>query len=130
MLPESDISAASDRQTRLCFPAELVLCADPPWRGAPVLSESDPSCRANSTRSAAGADDLDFQVPDFLAQSVAVDAEQIGGADLVSPRCGERGGEQRVFDLAQDAVIKPGRRQSVAKAAEILGEMPLDRGRE
>src|ERR1700722_2638195 len=124
MLPESDISAASDRQTRLCFPAELVLCADPPWRGAPVLSESDPSCRANSTRSAAGADHLDLQGPDLLAQSIAVDAEQTGGPDLVSPGCGERSREQRIFDLTQDAVIEPGGRQSVAEAAKVLGEMP------
>src|SRR6185312_14721513 len=51
-------------------------------------------------RSAPGADHLDVEVADLLAQCVAVDAEEIGGANLVAARCRQCGGQQRVFDLA------------------------------
>src|ERR1700736_4781512 len=37
--------------------------------------------------------DLDVEVADLLAQGIAVDAEEIGGADLVAARRGQRGGE-------------------------------------
>src|SRR5215208_7993405 len=69
---------------------------------------------------------LDVEVADLLAQRVAVDAEQVGGADLVTAGSGERGREQRVLDLAQDAVIEAGRRHAVGEAGEIAGEMALD----
>src|SRR6266849_517017 len=80
--------------------------------------------------SPAGTDDLYFQIPDFLAQRVAIDAQQIGGADLVAAGGGKRGREERIFDLPQDAMIEAGRRQAVADAAEIFVEITLDRGRQ
>src|ERR1700730_741133 len=73
---------------------------------------------------------LYLQIPDLLAQRVAVDAEQIGRANLIAARRRECRREQRVFDLPQDAVIEAGRRQAVAEAAEILVEVALDRGRQ
>ena len=39
--------------------------------------------------SAAGAIDLDFQVADLLAQRIAIDAKEIGSADLVAAGCGQ-----------------------------------------
>jgi hypothetical protein len=42
--------------------------------------------RANTHSAGAGAVHLDFQVADFLAQRIAVDAKQVGGADLISAR--------------------------------------------
>src|SRR5690348_3608730 len=78
----------------------------------------------------AAAVDLDIEVADFLAQGVAIDAEQVGRAYLVAAGSGERGGQQRVFDLAQDAVIEPGRRHPILEAGEIAGEVPFDRGAE
>src|SRR5262249_39526722 len=56
----------------------------------------------------AGADHLDVEIADLLAQGVAVDAEQVGGTDLVAARGGERGREQRLLHLAQDAMVKAG----------------------
>src|SRR5690242_2538305 len=50
-------------------------------------------------------DHLNIQIPDLLAQRVAVDAEQVGGADLIAARCRECCGQQRVLHFAQDAVI-------------------------
>src|SRR5882757_9238034 len=77
--------------------------------------------------SAAGADDLDVEVADLLAQRVAVDPEQVRGADLVAARGGQSRGEKRLLHLAQDAMVEPGRRQIVAEIREIAGEMPLHR---
>ena len=39
---------------------------------------------------AAGAINLDVQIADLLPQGVAVDAEQIGGADLIAASCRQR----------------------------------------
>src|SRR6201986_2071432 len=52
---------------------------------------------------AAAAIDLNIEVPDLLAQRVAVQAEEIGGTDLVAAGRGERSGQQRHLDLLQDA---------------------------
>src|SRR5580700_56190 len=68
--------------------------------------------------SAAGAIDLDFQVADLLAQRIAIDAKEIGGADLVAAGCRQCRRQQRPFDLAKDAVIKARRRQAVVEAGE------------
>src|SRR5262245_23358814 len=73
--------------------------------------------------SAAGADHLNVEVADLLAQGVAVDPEQVGGADLVAARRRECGREQWLLHLAQDAVIEPGRRQAIAEAREIAREV-------
>src|SRR5215471_13287116 len=78
--------------------------------------------------SPAAAEHLDIQIADLLAQRVAVDPEQIGGADLVAAGGGERHRQERMLDLPQNAVIEPGRRQLVAESGEVRRKMPLDRG--
>src|SRR6266536_6460262 len=77
-------------------------------------------------RSTGGADYLDFKLADLLAQGVAIDAQEIGGADLVAARGGERGRQQRIFDLPQDPMIEAGRRQGAVEIGEIFAEVPLD----
>src|SRR5580700_5245775 len=77
--------------------------------------------------SAAGAIDLDFQVADLLAQRIAIDAKEIGGADLIAAGCRRCRRQQRAFDLAKDAVIEARRRQAVVKTGKILREEALDR---
>ena len=42
-------------------------------------------------RSAGGTDHLDLQLANLLAQGVAIDAQEIGGADLVAARGREHG---------------------------------------
>src|SRR6478672_4518539 len=74
--------------------------------------------------------DLDVEVADLLAQGVAVDAQEIGGADLVAARRGQRGGEERPFHLAQDAVVETGRRQVVVEFGKIVRQVALDRARQ
>src|SRR5580700_824672 len=74
----------------------------------------------------AGAINLDFQVADFLAERVAIDAEQIGGTDLVAAGCRQRRRQQRAFNLTKDAVIEARRRQAVVKTGKILREEALD----
>ena len=75
-------------------------------------------------------DNLDIQIPDLLAQRVAIDAEQVGGADLIAAGCGERCGQKRVFHLAQNAMVKAGRRQVIVKAREVARQMVFDRRRQ
>src|SRR5258708_15464225 len=89
----------------------------------------DPDQRA-LLPSPARTDDLYFQVPDFLAQRVAIDAQQVGSPDLVAAGRGKCRREQGVFDLPQDSMIEARRRQAIGKAAEILVEIALDRGRQ
>src|SRR5688500_12401216 len=74
-------------------------------------------------------EDLDVEVADFLAKRIAVEAKQIGGPDLVAPGCRESGGEQRILDFTQDAVVEAGRRQSVLEAGKISRQMALHRSR-
>src|SRR5437016_3568182 len=50
--------------------------------------------------SPAAAEHLNVEIADLLAQGVAVDAEQVGGADLVAAGGGERHREERMLDLA------------------------------
>src|SRR6266516_4679252 len=74
-------------------------------------------------RSTGGADYLDFKLANLLAQRVAVDAQEIGGADLIAARGGERGRQQRIFDLPQDPMIKARRRQGAFEIGEIVAEI-------
>src|SRR5215831_12364566 len=80
--------------------------------------------------SGATAKHLYVEVADFLPQSVAVKPQQIGRADLISPGRGQSRREQRVFNLAQNAVIEAGRRQPVFEPREIGCEVTLDRAAE
>lgn len=42
---------------------------------------------------------LNIQVPDLFPQRIAIDAEKIGGADLISPGRRESSRQQRIFNL-------------------------------
>src|SRR4029453_12183669 len=75
----------------------------------------------------AGAEYLDVEVADLLAERVAVDAQQIGGADLVATGRSEGCGEQRHLDLAQDAMIEARWRQAVREAGKVGRQIKLDR---
>src|SRR5438876_7846692 len=59
---------------------------------------------------AAAAEDLNVEIADFLTQRVAIDPEQICGADLVaaSGRKGHR--QERMLDLPEYPVVEAGRR--------------------
>src|ERR1700729_4168444 len=63
--------------------------------------------------------DLNVEVADLLAQGVAVEAEQVGGADLVATGRGQRRGQERHLDLLEDAVIEPRRRHAVRETGEV-----------
>src|SRR5271166_3642736 len=70
-----------------------------PATNSPPIAQSTPA-----------AEHLDIQIADFLAQSIAVDAKQIGCPDLVAAGCRQRYRQKRMLDLAQHAVIEAGRR--------------------
>jgi hypothetical protein len=78
--------------------------------------------------SAAAAEDLNVKIADFLAQRVAIDPEQICGADLVAAGGRKRHRQEWMLDLPEHPVIEARRRQSVAEAREISRQMPLDGG--
>ena len=75
----------------------------------------------------AGADHLDVEIADLLAQGVAVHPQQVGRADLIAARCRQSRRQQRVLDLAQNAVIEPGRRQTLAEISEVARKVALHR---
>src|SRR5690606_406616 len=79
------------------------------------------------TASLEAPDNLDMKVPDLLAQRIAVEPQELGGAKLVA--LGRQKGEfdQRPFDFAQNAVIEPSGRQGVVVRIEIIAQVPFHR---
>ena len=71
--------------------------------------------------------DFQPQVPDLLAQGIAVEAQQLRRPDLVAAGGGQADGDQRPLHLLHDAVIDARRRQPVALGEEILGQILLHR---
>ena len=69
---------------------------------------------------AGAAIDVDAEVPDLLAQCVAIEAEQFGGLDLVAAQRRHRRHDQRVFDLGEHPLVEAGRRQAVAEGSETV----------
>ena len=59
---------------------------------------------------AAGAVNLDLEVADLLAQGIAVDTQEIGGADLIASRGRKRRRQKRRLHFPQNAVIQARRR--------------------
>ena len=76
-----------------------------------VVSPDDKASSGEGRNSVATPIHLNIEIADLLAQGIAVDPQQIGGADLVATRGGKRRRQKRIFDLAQNPVIQPGRRQ-------------------
>src|SRR5689334_910256 len=81
-------------------------------------------------QSIAAAKYLNIEIADFLPQGVAIDPQQVGGADLIASCCRQSRRQQRMLHLPQDAMVEPGRRQTVVKLREIGSEMPFDRAAE
>src|ERR1035437_9001662 len=97
-----------------------------------------PNCDKNAAQNhseanppvSVAAENLNIKIADFLPQSIAIDAQQVGGADLVAAG-GDKGRcQQGIFDLPQDPVIQAGGRQTVVEPGEIRGQMPFYRGAE
>src|SRR6266480_7208004 len=63
--------------------------------------------------------DLDVQVANLLPQRVAVQAEQIGRADLITSGRRQCRREQRYLNLLEDPVIKARRRHAVGKSGKM-----------
>src|SRR5882757_10453512 len=86
------------------------------FRGAPTARLECPqrplASRSWDTRLSPAAIDLNVEVADLFAQRIAVEAEQVGGADLIAAGRRQRRGQQRHLDLLEDAVIEPRRRDA------------------
>src|SRR5665647_3008041 len=74
--------------------------------------------------------DLDVQISDLLAQRVAIEAEQVRGANLVAPRRRQRGGEQRHLDFLEDAVVESRRRYPVGETRKVRRQIGFHRAAE
>src|SRR6478735_6541442 len=97
----------------------------------PAAKAIDPRILTYSRRGLAAAPiDLNVEVPDLLPQRIAVEAEQVSGADLVAARCRQRGREQRHLDFLEDAVVEARRRHAVREAREVRRQVRLDRAAE
>src|SRR6185437_7782943 len=81
-------------------------------------------------RSGPAAIDLNIEVPDLLAQRIAVQSQQIGRADLVAAGGCQRCGQQRHLDFLEDAVVEARRRHAVGKAREVRRQIGFDRAAE
>src|SRR5579863_5267703 len=77
--------------------------------------------------SVTGPIDLDVEVADLLAQGVAVEAQKVGGANLIAAGRSQGRREQRDLDLLEDAVIEARRRHAIGEAREVRGQIGLDR---
>src|ERR1700687_113810 len=62
---------------------------------------------------------LNVQIANLLPQRVAVETQQVSGADLIAAGRRQRRREQRHLDLLEDAVIEPRRRHAVGKAGKM-----------
>src|SRR5882672_5456197 len=104
-----------------CFTAEAVAHRGSPKKEGEHLRVTDRGYRRLShiSISPAAAEHLDVEIADLLAQRIAVDPEQVGGADLVAAGGRERHREQRMLDLPQNAVIEAGGRQLVAEGRKV-----------
>src|SRR2546423_1485667 len=77
--------------------------------------------------SAIGPKHLDIEVADLLAQRIAVDAKEVGGADLIAARGCQGRRQQRMPPPARHAMIGAGGRQVVAEAKKMGGQVAFDR---
>src|SRR3954468_5309254 len=120
MLPNCDNSAAIQPLKRSI-----------PSRSTRLYYEGKRDCEGKRVRSLAAAPvDLNVEIPDLLPQRIAVEAEQVGRADLVATRGRQRRGEQRHLDLLEDAVVEPRRWHAVREAGEVRGQIGFDRAAE
>ncbi len=62
--------------------------------------------RAGSELRPQAPDHFDVQLPYLLAQRIAVEAEKLGGANLVAARSRKRDRDQRPLHFADDAVVE------------------------
>ena len=69
---------------------------------------------------------VDVQIADFLAQCVPVQAQNVGGLQLVATRGRQRARDQRPLDLADQPIVDTGRRQGAVMGAEIAVDVALD----
>ena len=53
----------------------------------------------------AAPENLDVEIADFLSQRIAIDPQQVGGANLVAAGGGQSRCQQGIFDLAQHPMI-------------------------
>src|SRR5947209_11620022 len=93
-------------------------------------SRADTSASVPRARRSGAAEHLNVQVADLLAQRIAVHAEEISGSDLITAGCRKCRGQERVLDLPQHPVIKPGWRQLLPETREIRKKVSLDGRRE
>src|SRR5688572_13334996 len=93
----------------------------------PIMSQLRRRRDFRQVRSAAASEDLDVEIANLLAQGVPVEAEQFGGLDLIAARVAERGAHERQLQFAHEAMVEPGRRQSIAETSEISREIAFDR---
>jgi len=69
---------------------------------------------------------LDVEIPNLLAQRIAIQPQHGGRLDLVAPGRGQRQLYQRPLHFGQHLVVDAGRRHAVAMGGEELADMPLD----
>src|SRR5882672_10806065 len=93
-----------------------------PKRETPSAAVTLSPASANLRRAYHG----DVEVLYLLAQRVAIEPQETGGAQLIPARCPEGQGQQRTLDLGNDTIVQAVRRQAIAVDGKKRLQMPVD----
>src|SRR5579871_492468 len=85
------------------------------------------NCDGSEPDSTKTGDAAEIEIADFLTQGVAVEAENLGRLDLIAASPGQRGGDQRRFEIVQHTMIEPDLRARSAKRPEEIADRALHR---
>ena len=68
-----------------------------------------------------------IEIADLFAQGIPVEPENFSRLDLIATGPGQRGGDQRRFEIVEHAMIKPDLRVGAAKRAKEIAYRALHR---
>src|SRR6266446_8103874 len=114
-------TASEPAATRPLSPRRIALIQSPK-RGTPSAAVTRSPASANLRRTHHG----DVKVLYLLAQRIAIEPQEAGGAQLIPARCPKGQGQERPFDLGNDTIVHAVRRQAVAMGGKKHLQMPVD----
>src|SRR5512144_1471154 len=85
------------------------------------------TCGAEKSPAAPSSQHRDVQFANLLAKGVAIEAQHLRRSDLVAAGRLQGEDDQRLLDLAQDAVEQARCRECIPVRAEVISEMPFHR---
>src|SRR6267378_2795138 len=115
-------STASEPGAARLFRPRRIALIQSPKREPPSAVVTRSPASANLRRAYHG----DVEVLYLLAQRVAIEPQETGGAQLIPARCPKRQGQQRALDLGNDTIVHAIRRQALAMGDKKRLQVPVD----